>query len=58
MLFLVFVVPIGLVSGYMCVLCARQKYMGAALLMGGVTAVCAIISLVIIVGTMFVSKTI
>ena len=56
MLFLLFIVPIGLVAGYLCFTCARQKYTGAALLMGGVAALCLIISLIIIAAGMFVAK--
>lgn len=58
MLFLIFIIPIGLIAAYLCFTCLRQKYTGAALLMGGVSLVCAILSLVIIAGAMFVSKTV
>ncbi len=54
MLFLIFFVPIGLLSGYLCFTCIRQKYTGAALLTGGVSAACLIISLVIVAAGMFV----
>ncbi len=56
MFFLVFLVPIGLVAAYMTFVCARQKHTGAALLMGAATAVCAIISLLIVVIGLFVAK--
>ncbi len=55
MLFLLFFVPIGLIAGYLAFTCARQKYTGAAFLMGGVSVVCLGISAVIIaVGVFFV----
>lgn len=56
MFFLLFFVPIGLLCAYLCFICIRQKYTGAALLMGGVAAVCLIISLVIVAAGVFVVK--
>jgi len=56
MLFLIFFVPIGLICGYLAFTCVRQKYTGAALLMGGVSAVCLIISLLILAAGLFVVK--
>lgn len=56
MFFLIFFVPIGLIAGYLAFSCARQKYTGAALLMGGVSAVCLIISLLIVAAGLFVVK--
>jgi len=58
MLFLFFLIPICLICGYLCFTCIRQKYTGAALLMGGVSVMCLIISLVIIAAGIFVSKTV
>jgi hypothetical protein len=58
MLFLIFFVPIGLLAAYLAVTCVRQKYTGAALLMGGIAAICLILSLVILyAGLFFVSST-
>lgn len=56
MFFLIFSVPIGLVAAYMTFVCARQKHTSAALLMGGVTAACLIVSLLIVAAGMFVAK--
>ncbi len=56
MFFLIFFVPIGLITGYLTVTCMRQKYTGAALLMGGITLVCLIISLIIVAAGLFVVK--
>lgn len=56
MLFLIFSVPIGLIAGYLCFVCARQKYTGAALLTGGVAIMCLIISVAIVAVGLFVAK--
>ncbi|WP_020675428.1 hypothetical protein [Geopsychrobacter electrodiphilus] len=56
MFFLIFFVPIGLISAYLAFSCVRQKYTGAALLMGGVAAACLIISLLILIAGLFVVK--
>lgn len=58
MLFLLLIIPVGLISAYMTFICARQKYTGAALLMGSVTAVCVILALIIIAAALFVSQTV
>ncbi len=58
MLFLLFFIPIGLIAGYLAFTCARQKYTGAAFLMGGVSVVCLGISVLIIsAGVFFVKVT-
>jgi len=54
MLFLIFLIPIGLISGYLCFTCLRQKFHGAALLMGGVALLCLVLSLVILAAANFV----
>jgi len=56
MFFLIFFVPIGLLTGYLCFSCVRQKHTGPAMLMGGVSAVCLIISLLILAAGLFVIK--
>lgn len=56
MFFLIFFLPVGLIAGYLAFTCVRQKYTGAALLMGGVAAVCLIISLLIVAAGLFVIK--
>ncbi len=56
MFFLIFFVPVGLVTAYLAFSCVRQKHTGAALLMGGIAAVCLIISLLILAAGMFVVK--
>ncbi len=56
MLFLIFFIPIGMITGYLTFICARQKYLGAALLMGAATAACLIISLLIVAAGLFVIK--
>jgi hypothetical protein len=58
MLFLIFFIPIGLIAGYLSYTCIRQKYTGAAMLMGGVSAACLIISLLILAAGLFVMKAI
>jgi len=57
MFFLLFFVPIGFLCAYLSFICMRQKYTGAALLMGGIAAVCTIISFVIIAAAFLVVKT-
>ncbi len=56
MLFLIFFVPIGLLTAYLSYTCIRQKHTGAAMLMGGISAVCLIISLLIVAAGTFVIK--
>ncbi|MCF6180192.1 MAG: hypothetical protein L3J63_12520 [Geopsychrobacter sp.] len=56
MFFLLFFMPIGLITAYLAFICIRQKYTGAALLMAGVSAVCLIISLLILAAGLFVVK--
>ena len=56
MLFLIFFVPIGLIAAYLCYSCIRQKYTGAALLTGGVAALCLIVSIIIVAAGLFFVK--
>jgi hypothetical protein len=56
MLFLIFFVPIGLISGYLAYNCVRQKHKSAALLMGGVSVFCLVISMIIVAAGLFFVK--
>lgn len=56
MLFLFFTIPIGLIATYLCVICVRQKYVGAALLMAGTAVACAVFSVVMIYGLLYVKN--
>jgi hypothetical protein len=56
MFFLIFFIPISLITAYLAFTCARQKYTAAALLMGGVSAVCLILSLLIVAAGTFIVK--
>ncbi len=56
MFFLIFFVPIGLIAGYLAFTCIRQKYTGAAMLMGGVAALCLFVSLLILAVGLFIVK--
>ena len=56
MLFLIFFVPIGLIAGYLAFICVRQKHKGAAILMGGVSALCLTISILIVAAGLFFVK--